>query len=147
MCERLKMMNRSSPITAAMLIGAALMLSGYSGGGRVVSGPAIVPYVCEDGRPISAIYEHGGDFLHAKVLITYDGRTTELEAAPTLYGIRYTGEAGEGGQPLAWSLRGERAWLSEVTDAADVANPGRPIAQCTRQRSTGGEAGHSEGEH
>lgn len=140
-------MKTSSPLAITGLIGAAFMLSGFAGGGRVSSGPAIVPYICEGGRPISAVYENGGDFLHAKVLITYDGRTSELGAAPTLYGIRYMGEGGEGGQPLAWSLRGERAWLSEVTDAADVANPGRPIAQCIRQRSAGRETGHSEGEH
>lgn len=140
-------MKTSSPLAITALVGAAFMLSGFAGGGRVSSGPATVPYVCEGGRPVSAIYEHGGDFLHAKVLITYDGRTTELEAAPTLYGIRYMSEAGAGAQPLAWSLRGERAWLSEVTDAADVANPGRAIAQCTRLRSAGGETGHSEGEH
>ena len=77
-------MNRSSPFAAVTLIGAAFMLSGFSGGGRVASGPATVPYMCSDGRPASAIYEHGGDFLHAKVMLTFDGRTTELAAAPTV---------------------------------------------------------------
>lgn len=139
-------MNRSFPITAAALIGAGFMLSGYAGGGRVAATPATVPYACEGGRSVSAIYKNGGDFLHAKVLLTYDGRTTELEAAPTLYGIRYASEVtAENPQALAWSIRGERAWLSEVADPADVTDAGRPIAQCARLRGTA--VGHAEGEH
>lgn len=141
------MTRSSSFMTAAALIGAAFMLSGFSGGGRVASGPATVPYVCHDGQPATAIYEHGGDFLHAKVLLTYGGRTTELEAAPTQFGVRYTGEP-EGGaaQRLSWSLQGEQAFLTEVADPEDVTTPGRPIAQCMRQRGMQ-TAGHSEGEH
>lgn len=128
-------MNRSSPIATVALIGAAFMLSGYAGGGRVAASPATVPYVCEGGGSVSAIYKNGGDFLHAKVLLTYDGRTTELDAAPTLYGIRYASAASaESPQALAWSIRGERAWLSEIADPADVTNEGRPIAQCARVR-------------
>jgi hypothetical protein len=114
-----------------------------------VSGPAIVPYVCDGGQPISAIYENGGDFRHAKVLLTFSGRTAELEAAPTLYGIRYASEAtAETPQNISWSIRGERAWLSEVADIDDVTTEGRPIAQCMRLRSTGeSDASHAEGEH
>jgi len=143
-------MKPASPLVAAGLLGAAFMLSAYSGGGRVANSPAAVPYVCEDGRQASAIYEHGGDYLHAKVLLTFDGRTTELEAAPTLYGVRYRGEpSAEEPRALVWSLRGERAALAEVADPHDVASEGRPIARCTRLRTAAvsapaGEAGHSD---
>lgn len=136
-------MNRSSPLAALSMIGAAMLLSGYSGGGRVVSGPPTVAYVCEDGRPATAIYENGGDYLHAKVMLTYDGRTSELGAAPTLFGTRYVGEP-EGTARLAWSLRGERAWLTQVQSAEDVITEGTPVALCTRLRG-GGDAGHGEG--
>lgn len=136
-------MNRSSPFAVAALVAAALMLSGFAGGGgRVKSGPAIIPYACEDGRQVSAVYEHGGDYLHARVQLSYDGRTAELNAAPTLYGLRYVG-AGE--QPLAWSLRGEHASLAQVSDAANAEEAGQPIAQCVRVR--GGAAAHAEGVH
>lgn len=138
-------MKRKSPMAAVALIGAAFMLSGFAGGGAVRSGPATIAYACEGGQQASAIYENGGDFLHAKVLLTYGGRTSELEAAPTLFGIRYVG--GEGAQPLAWSVRGERAWLSEGIPADNVVDGGQTLAQCTRLRTTAADAGHAEGEH
>jgi len=138
-------MTRSSilyaitPLAAFMLIGA--------GGGRVANSPAIVPYVCEGGGQAAAIYAHGGDFRHAKVMLTYGGRTTELGAAPTLYGIRYLGEpSAEEPRALVWSLRGERALLAEATDPDDVASQGRPIASCTRLRSASA-VGHSPDDH
>ena len=133
-------MLRSTAFTAAALIGSAALLSGYSGGGRVKNGPATVPYACEDGRQASAIYEHGGDFHHAKVMLTFDGRTTELEAAPTLYGMRYRSEATPA---LVWSIRGETALLAEANDPHDVTDEGRPIARCTRLRRAA--AGHGAG--
>jgi len=129
-------MKPVSPLVAAGLLGAAFMLSAASGGGRVANSPAVVPYVCEDGRQASAIYEHGGDYLHAKVLLTFEGRTTELEAAPTLYGVRYRSEpSAEEPRTLLWSLRGERAALAETSDPNDVTSDGRPIARCTRLRT------------
>ncbi len=140
-------MTRSFPLTATALVGAAFMLSGFAGGGRVASSPATVPYVCQNGQAASAIYENGGDYLHAKVLLTYDGRTTELEAAPTQFGVRYTAAPAEGGDRfLSWSLQGEQAFLTEVADPEDVTTPGSPIAQCMRQRGTQ-MASHSNGEH
>jgi hypothetical protein len=143
-------MKPASPLVMAGLLGAAFMLSAFSGGGRVANSPAVVPYVCEDGRQASAIYEHGGDYLHAKVLLTFDGRTTELEAAPTLYGARYRSEpSAEEPRSLLWSLRGERTVLAEAGDPHDVSGEGRPIARCKRLRTaavspTPGEPGHSE---
>lgn len=143
-------MKRSSPFAAAGLIGAAFLLSGFSGGGRVANSPATIAYSCENGRQASAIYEHGNDYLHAKVLLTFDGRTSELEAAPTLYGLRYVAEpSGEEPRALMWSTRGERAWLSEATEPHDVNSQGRAIAQCTRLRRVvaSAEAGHSADSH
>lgn len=135
-------MNRS-PIAVAALVGAALMLSGFAGGGgRVKSGPATIPYACEDGRQVQAVYEYGGDYLHARVQLTYDGQTAELSAAPTLTGMRYVGS---GAQPLAWLLRGEHALLAQVGDAANVEETGQPIAQCVRMR--GGAMAHAESAH
>lgn len=139
-------MSRSFPLTATALIGAAFMLSGFSGGGRVANAPATVSYVCQGGQPATAIYENGGDFLHAKVLLTYDGRTTELEAAPTQLGIRYAAAPAGNAQFLSWSLQGEQAFLTEVADPEDVVTPGRPIAQCMRQRGME-TASHSEDAH
>lgn len=143
-------MKRSSPFAAAAMVGAAFMLSGASGGGRVANSPPVIAYVCEDGRQAAAIYEHGNDYLHAKVKLTFDGHTTELEAAPTLYGIRYVSEpSAEEPRALMWSLRGERAWLAEATEPHDVASQGRPIAQCTRMRQAMAAAtpGHSPESH
>ena len=137
-------MHRSSPFAVAALVGAGLMLSGFAGGGgRVKSGPAVIPYACEDGRQVSAVYESGGDFLHAKVQLTYDGQTTELNAAPTLYGLRYVGA---GAQPLAWSLRGEYAALAQVSDAGNVEDAGEAIARCVRVRGAAA-SGHAGGTH
>lgn len=146
-------MKRSSPFHLVVTVGAALMLSGYSGGGRVANAPPVIPYVCEGGRQASAIYEHGGDYLHAKVKLTFDGRTTELEAAPTLYGVRYRSEpSATEPRALLWSIRGETAALAEATDPHDISGEGRPIARCTRLRTAAAagaarDAGHSPEEH
>ena len=146
-------MKRSSPLAALGLIGAALILSAASGGGRVANSPAVVPYVCEDGRQASAIYEHGNDYLHAKVKLTFDGRTSELAAAPTLYGLRYRSEpSADEPRALVWSLRGETASLAEAGDPSDATDEGRPIARCTRLRgmvttAMAGEAGHASDDH
>ena len=87
-------MLRSTALTAAALITSAVLLSGYAGGGRVKSGPAIVPYLCDGGRQASAIYQHGGDYQHAKVMLTFDGssplnpnasRSSRLKHEPLLY--------------------------------------------------------------
>lgn len=136
-------MKASVPCAAAALAGAAFLLSGFSGPTAVKSGPPVIPYLCEDGRPATAVYAHGGDYRHAKVKLTYDGHTSELSAAPAVSGMRYLGEAGaEGGHALVWSVRGEEGHLAEVHDGED-----RQIARCVRVRNAaGGEAAsHSEG--
>ncbi len=117
-----------------------LLLSGFT---TPPSGPAVVPYECGEGRPALVLYESGNDFLHAKARVTYDGRTTEMSAAPTLYGVRYRSETNEGA-PLAWTLRGEQALLTESPDEESYTREERLIARCTRVRSGGEAAGHSE---
>lgn len=136
---RSSILNAFTPLAALMLIGA--------GGGRVANAPAIIPYACDSGGQAAAIYEHGGDYRHAKVKLTYGGRTTELEAAPTLYGIRYMREpSAEEPRALVWSLRGERATLAEATDPDDVASEGSRIASCHRLR-VASAVGHSADDH
>jgi Membrane-bound lysozyme-inhibitor of c-type lysozyme len=132
-------MRPSSPCVTAALTAAAFFLSAFSGPVAPAQQPPVVPYVCEDGRPALAIYESGGDYLHAHVQLTYDGRTTELEAAPTLYGMRYrSAEGAGGGQAMVWSVRGEEGRLAETGNPDDVTDEGRQIARCTRLRSAGG---------
>lgn len=98
------------------------------------AGPAPIPYLCSDGHEASVVYESGSDFNHAKALVTYEGRTIEMRAAPTLYGVRYRAEASEGGTPLAWSLRGEEAWLTEAPDEDSYTRQERALVRCIRLR-------------
>lgn len=135
-------MIRSSVLASSALIGIAFALSGYSGGGRVANSPAVVPYICEGGQTASAIYENGNNFRLAKVLLTVDGRATELEAAPTLYGLRYRHEpSASDPRNLIWAVWGERAWLSEATDPYASDREGPRLLSCHRQR--GAAAVHS----
>jgi len=95
-------------------------------------GPAGIPYVCADGRPARIFYEGGGYFPRARARLLFDGRSTELEATPPTYGLRYVSADGPGDGPiLIWSARGEEAWLAEL--APDSANE-REIVHCTRLR-------------
>ena len=98
------------------------------------SGPAPVNYRCSDGHNASVVYESGSDFQHAKATVTYEGRTIEMRAAPTLYGVRYRAEAAQDGAPLAWSLRGEEGWLTESPDADSYTRQEQAIARCIRLR-------------
>lgn len=138
-------MIRSSALAFPMLIGIAFALSGYAGGGgRVASSPANVPYVCEGGQTASAVYENGSNFRLAKVLLTVEGRTTEMEAAPTLYGIRYRNEptAAES-RHLIWAVSGERAWLAEATEPYRSDREGQRLLNCHRQRGAAAHGGGS----
>ena len=95
--------------------------------------PPIVSYLCSDGLTADVVYRSGSDFGHARALVTHDGRTVELRAAPTLYGVRYRAEAAEG-PALAWSLRGEEAVLSEAPQADSYTRPERELLRCVRVR-------------
>lgn len=140
-------MIRSSALACSALIGIAFSLSAYSGGGRVAASPAVVPYACEGGGTASAIYENGSNFRLAKVLLTVDGRTTELEAAPTLYGMRYRHEpSASDPRNLIWAVWGERAWLSEGTEPYASDREGQRLLNCHRQRG-GAAAAHNEAAH
>lgn len=139
-------MRPSSPRAVAGLIGIAFALSAYSGGGRVENAPPVVPYVCDGGRSASAIYDNGGVFRQARLRLTVDGRTSEMMAAPTLYGSRYLGEpSAEQPRRLIWSLQGENAWLAEATDPYRSDREGTRLLNCHRQRHAA-EA-HGEDRH
>lgn len=139
-------MRRSSPSAVVALIGAAFALSAYAGGGRVANAPPVVTYACDGGRTASAVYEHGGVFTQAKLRLTLDGRTTEMDAAPTLYGSRYRNEPSEA-EPrrLIWATRGESAWLAEATEPYRSDLEGQRLINCHRQR--GASESHGEGRH
>ena len=143
-------MRLSCILFATTLFAVPTIVSGYSGASSVKAGPAIVPYLCNGGQPANVVYESGSDFIHARALVTYDGRTVEMRAAPTLYGVRYrTESAAEGGQPLAWSLKGEEALLTEAPAADSYTHEERALANCVRLRGAAvAEAhgmDHSEG--
>jgi hypothetical protein len=143
-------MKPFSAFIALALLGIPTIVVGYSTPPPGKAAPPVVSYQCNDGRAASVIYESGNDYVHAKARVTYDGRTFELEAAPTLYGVRYRGESAEEGMPLAWTLRGEQAWLTESPDADGYTRQERERARCVRLRGGSAEAvgagdGHGEG--
>lgn len=139
-------MRPSSLCAVAGLIGIAFALSAYSGGGRVENAPPVVPYVCDGGQSASAIYDNGGVFRQARLRLTIDGRTSEMMAAPTLYGSRYLGEP-TADQPrrLIWTLRGEDAWLAEAVEPYRSDREGPRLLNCRRQRHVAGA--HGEDHH
>lgn len=132
------------PLPAFFLTLIALPLAGASNPPRTASGPPTVAYSCADGHPASVLYEGGGVYFRAKARITHHGRSYDLDAAPTLYGLRYRGDAGD--RRLAWTLQGEEAWLTESPDADGYTREEREIVRCTRVRDgapadfAGGEA-------
>ena len=141
-------MKLRTALPALILLAAPSVLIGSSGGGRVKSGPAIIPYQCSDGHPANVVYESGSDYLHARALVAHDGRTFDMRAAPTLYGVRYRTEGSdEGGRPMAWSLRGEEAWLTEAPDADSYTRDETAIARCARLRGIAVAHGEGHGDH
>ena len=117
---------------AAALVAVPALAIASGGGGRVKSGPAIIPYLCDGGRAASVVYE-SGDFHHGRATVTFDGRSLELGAAPTLYGLRYRGEE-DGSSAVAWTLRGEEGWLTESPSEESYMNEERALARCVRLR-------------
>jgi hypothetical protein len=135
-------MRRSLAGAAVALLSLPAAVFGASTPPPGKAAPAVVPYVCADGSLASVIYEHGGDYRHARALITHDARTLEMHAAPALYGVRYRSEA----EPaLAWSLRGEEAWLTESPDADGYTRDEQPLLHCVRQRQLGASGPLGEG--
>ena len=134
-------MRRSSPWVAVALLAAPSIAFGFNTPPAGKAAPPVVPYLCSDGHTANVIYESGNDYLHARALVDYDGRTLELRSAPTLYGVRYrTEEGSEGGAPLAWSLRGEQAVLSEAPEADSYTRAERELARCVRLRGAAAPA-------
>ena len=127
-------------ISALVAVPALAFASG--GGGRVKSGPAIVHYSCDGGRSASVVYR-GGDYLHGRAMVTFDGHMLELRSAPTLYGLRYRG-AGEGASAVAWTLRGEEGWLTESPDENSYTGEERTLAHCVRLRGGAAAATHGD---
>ena len=108
--------------------------------------PPVVPYECSDGRTATVIYRSGSDYRHATALVTYDGQTLEMRAAPTLYGVRYRSNAGGEDEPaLAWSLRGEEARLTEAPEDDSYTGQEREIVRCVRLR-TAASGAHASAE-
>lgn len=136
-------MKRPYACAALALLSLPALAFGASTPPPGKAAPAIIPYVCADGSLASVVYEHGGDFHHARALITHDAHTVELRAAPALYGIRYR-TAAETEPTLAWSLRGEEAWLTESPDADGYTREEREVLRCVRQRQLGLAAAQGE---
>ena len=141
-------MRRSSAWMAGAALAGLPSMAMASGGVRLGhSEPPTVPYLCSDGGTASVVYRGGSDFGHAQALVTHDGRTLDLRAAPTLYGVRYRGEA-EGGSLLAWSLRGEEAVLSEAPEADSYTRAERELLRCIRVRgASSGPEPHRSASH
>jgi hypothetical protein len=136
---------RPLPLRPLILAAAFFGLAGFN---EAHSGPAVVPYLCGDGQPAQVVYESGSDYVHALARVTYGGRTIEMKAAPTLYGVRYRTEATDGAMPLAWSLRGEEGILSEAPSDDSYTRPEHALAQCARVREgTAADAGEGHSEH
>ncbi len=134
-------MRQISACLALALLSLSALAAGASTPPPGKAGPAVIPYVCGDGSLANVVYESGGDYRHARALVTHGGRTVALSAAPTLYGVRYrTAQAGE--PALAWSLRGEEAWLTESPDADGYTRDEREVTRCIRQRHLGTVEAH-----
>ena len=142
-------MRPLAAMIALVLLTLPSVVAGYSTPSPGKAEPPVVRYLCSDGRPADVIYESGNDFIHAKARVTIDERSFELEAAPTLYGVRYRGEAAGAATPLAWTLWGEQAWLTESPDEDGYTRQERELARCVRLRgiapAAAGDEAHGEG--
>ena len=127
-------MKPTSVCLAAALLASSSLAAASGSPAPGNSGPAPIPYLCSDGHSATVVYESGSDYGHARALVTYEGRTIEMRAAPTLYGVRYRADASEGGTPLAWSLRGEEAWLTEAPEEESYTRQEHAVARCIRLR-------------
>ena len=139
-------MRRSSAWMAAAALIALPSAAIGSGGVRFgPSEPPTVPYLCSDGHTATVVYRGGSDFRHAQARVSHHGRTLELRAAPTLYGVRYRGDA-DGGS-LAWSLRGEEAVLSEAPEPDSYTRAERELLRCVRVRGGSTPEPHADASH
>jgi hypothetical protein len=139
----------SAPIALALLAVPSLAVA-LNTPTAEETGPPVVPYLCSDGHTANVLYESGNDYLHARARVEHEGHTYELEAAPTLYGVRYrTESAAEDGDTLAWTLRGEQAVLSEAPDTDSYTREEHELLRCIRLRGGAPAAteGHGEGHH
>lgn len=140
------MRRTSAACIAASLSALSSIAVGSSSVPATKAEPAIIPYLCSDGQTASVVYRGGSDFRHAQALVSHDGRTFDLRAAPTLYGVRYRGDA-DGGPALAWSLRGEEAVLSEAPEADSYVRAERELLRCIRVRGAPDADRHAADSH
>jgi len=139
----------SAPIALALLAVPSLAVA-LNTPTAEETGPPVVPYLCSDGHTANVVYESGNDYLHARARVEHEGHTYELDAAPTLYGVRYrAASAAEGGETLAWTLRGEQAVLSEAPDTDSYTRDEHELLRCIRLRGAAPAAAgeHGEGHH
>ena len=101
-------MRRSSAWIAVALLAIPSMSFGSGTPPPGKAEPAIVPYLCSDGHTASVVYQGGSDYRLAKAVVSHEGRSFEMRAAPTLYGVRYRTAAaveGESGSGLVAARR------------------------------------------
>jgi membrane-bound inhibitor of C-type lysozyme len=124
------------------------LLSGCAGSGEVHGPhhPGPIPYRCGDGRLAQITYENGGWFVRARAHLVRDGRTTELQASPPTYGLRYVSADDAADPILVWTARGEEALISEISRDAAADAPEREVARCTRVREGAAAPAHAEGD-
>jgi len=112
----------------------------------VESAAAGIPFACEGRSPIRATYDGGG--ARAKVWLWMDGEKVEMNAAPTLDGLRYMKAVGaEDQKTLAWTTDGVNATLLEVPVGAMGGEEDRVLASCRREGWTASEAKPAEASH
>jgi hypothetical protein len=139
-------MRHLSAWLAAALLALPSLALGSGGAPAGKAAPPIVPYLCSDGATASVIYRGGSDFRLARALVTHQGRTLEMQAAPTLYGVRYRSGT-SAGPALAWSLRGEQAVLSEAPEADSYTRAEHELLRCIRVRGAPAAEAHATDAH
>ena len=125
------------------LAGLSIFLMGAAPHGS--NQPGDLPYSCGGGHVARITYENGGWFVRARAKLVWDGRTTNLQASPPTYGLRYVSADDAADPILVWTARGEDAWISEIARNAAADAPEREVARCTRVREGGAEPAHGTG--
>jgi hypothetical protein len=134
--------------SAAWLAPAALIAS-CGGGPRIEPAPLGISYLCS-GEPLAIIYNDGGFVPGAsahpasrtntsyvprsRARLSFRSSEHQLVADETFEDLRYVEESGQ--ERLAWTARGERAELAQLTAGGGES----PLALCSRVRSPGAAA-------
>jgi hypothetical protein len=111
---------------------AATALSGACTKSTVATAAIGIPFACEGRAAIRAAYDGGG--ARAKVWLWMDGERVEMNAAPTLDGLRYMKPVrAEDKETLAWATDGVNATLIQVPVGAMGGEEDRIVATCRRE--------------